>query len=230
MSTEPNIKYRVTGALVLIALAVIFLPLILDGQKKNQILESNIPEKPVTGEIILLNIEDAEKKAASEKKDLATDSAEDLAEQSTSKTEVAKPSVKPQTTTNTQTAGKPTASKTEPKKVPAKPKPKPATVSETPVTKPKTDERKDRPQYKASAYVIQLGSFSNRANAQKIVDKLKAAGFKAYLKQGQSNGKTINRVLVGPVIERKKAESQITQLNKLSGLTAIILSYDPLRH
>jgi len=75
-----------------------------------------------------------------------------------------------------------------------------------------------------------LGSFGNKANAQKLVDKLKAAGYKAYLREGASADKTINRVLVGPELKRQQAESKIAALNKISGLKAIIIGYDPLRH
>jgi len=212
VNTEPNIKHRVTGALVLIALAVIFLPLILDGQKKNQILESNIPAKPVTGEIILLDIEKSENIANEQitKEQVATEQEPQV---------IDSPKVKEVVVNTTK----------EPKMPVKKPVTKPTA---TPKVKPvvTTDQRKNRPKFKSSALVIQVGSFSNKANAQKIVDKIKAAGYKAYLKTGKSNAITIHRVLVGPELKREKAESQLKALNKLSGLEAIVLAYDPLRH
>ena len=189
MSTEPNIKYRVTGAMVLIALAVIFLPLILDGQKKNQILNSSIPAKPISGEIILVNVEDID----STKKNSATEnidnSKDEAVENKNSEAEVIVP-------TNTKVV----------------------------------EKRRDRPNYKSSAFVIQLGSFGSQANASKLVVKLKEAGYKAYLMEGESDGKVIYRVLVGPELKREQAESKLEALNKLSGLKVIIVSYDPLIH
>ncbi len=220
MSTEPNIKYRVTGAMVLIALAVIFLPLILDGQKKNQILDSKIPEKPISGEIILVNVEDATNQQKSESKSVQTIEVEldPVVQQKTDKSELVE--------------NKKAEAKKDDVRVPvvkSQPfKSEPVKVETQRATS--SDKRQDRPNYKSSAFVIQLGSFSNKANAQKLVDKLKKAGYKAYLKAGKSNSKSINRVLVGPELKRPQAESKIKALNKISGLKAIIVSYDPLRH
>jgi DedD protein len=229
VNTEPNIKYRVTGALVLIALAVIFLPLLLDGQKKNQVLESNIPDKPVTGEIILINIAESEK-ANEQLKNNSDQGNDEVTEQNMPLIEDEK--VKEVIVNSTQKVAdkieKNSSDKTLTKINIDKP-----SISKPTVTKPlnKTQfERIDRPKFKSSAFVIQIGSFSKKSSAQKIVDNLKTAGFKAYLKQGKSNGKSINRVLVGPELKRDKAESQIMAIDKISGLKAIVLSYDPLRH
>jgi len=218
VSTEPNIKYRVTGAMVLIALAVIFLPLILDGQKKNQILDSKIPEKPISGEIILVNVDDTTNEQKEETNSVQIvevgsvqqNKVDDTELAENQKAEVEKDDIKVPVV-------KSEAVKSE------------ITKSETTKTV-LSENRQDRPNYKSSAFVIQLGSFSNKTNAQKLVDKLKKSGYKAYLKVGKSNGKLINRVLVGPELKRPQAESKIKALNKISGLKAIIVSYDPLRH
>jgi DedD protein len=233
VNTEPNIKYRVTGALVLIALAVIFLPLLLDGQKKNQILESNIPNKPVTGEIILINIADTEK-ANEQLKNNAEQGNNETAEQEQPVIEnekvkevIANSKKVEKDNIETKTSDTQTIKIAEQKPIAKSP------VTKPPVTIPVDNtqkERADRPKYKSSAYVIQIGSFSKKSSAQKIVDNLKAAGFKAYLKQGKSNGKSINRVLVGPELKHDKAASQLSAIDKISGLKAIVLSYDPLKH
>ena len=194
--------------MVLIALAVIFLPLILDGQKKNQILDSRIPEKPISGEIILVNVDDIE-------------SLENAKTQKSTQSEqknnnIIQPSIKePRTDTTANTTSK---------------------TSKTPViTRAKDNnepeaERSDRANFKSSAFVIQLGSFSSKSNAQNLVDKLKSGGYKAYLKVSNSNGNVVHRVLVGPEIKRHQAEAKIAELDKLSGLNSIIISYDPLIH
>jgi len=199
VSTEPNIKYRVTGAMVLIALAVIFLPLILDGQKKNQSLDSSIPEKPISGEIILIKVDDIESSEKSEANEATTDT----------------PII---------------AEKVLPLEIETLPKSKTPDIKKETITNEVADQRPDRPNYKSTAFVIQLGSFSNKGNAQTVVDKLKSAGYKAYLKESNSKGKILNRVLVGPEIKRDQAESKIDALTKLTGLKAIIVSYDPLIH
>lgn len=226
MTTEPNIKYRVTGAMVLIALAVIFLPLILDGQKKNQVLDSKIPDKPVRGEIILVNLdeEDSQAKAADEKTSSQTGILNKTEPTST-------PDIIKQSGAGEISTSETQETSSEARQAVIKTVEKTATPPPTSDVKPETEPaRTDRPSYKQTAYVIQLASLSNRENAIKLVDKLKSAGYKAYRKVGRSNGKTINRVLVGPELNKQDAESKIAALNKISGTKAIIMEYDPIRH
>ncbi len=228
MSVEPNIKNRVTGAIVLVALGVIFLPLILDGQKKNQILESQIPEKPIKGEIILVKVDDIQSKSEASSNDNVT-TGETSSESKISENNSAKKNTQknqPAKTTTKQTeiaesAPKKDDSKTKTDKTHSKP--------DVIVSKP-VEERRSRPNYKAAAYVIQLGSFGNKTNANKLANKLKKANYKAYLSNGKSNGKTIYRVLVGPILKRNQAESKISGITKLTGLKPIIVTYDPLKH
>ncbi|MCP3674145.1 MAG: hypothetical protein GY829_06700 [Gammaproteobacteria bacterium] len=206
--------------MVLIALAVIFFPLILDGQKKNQTLDSKIPEKPNSGEIILVNVKNKTNEQKPESKPVQTVKVEldPVQQNKVDKTELAeyqKSEVKKETVSVPVVKSEPV------KREPLKAKDKKNVTS---------DKRQDRPNYKSSAFVIQLGSFRKKTNAQKLVDKLKKAGYKAYLKAGKSSEKSIYRVLVGPDLKRPQAESKIKALNKISGLKAIILSYDPLRH
>lgn len=217
MRSEPLIKYRLTGASVLIAVAVIFLPLILDGQKKNQILESKIPEKPISGEIVLVNIA---------KSDIAQINAQgkNAKQQSGSDTSNANHSV----IKSTNAIKESTVLEKDAKKQSAAASILVDTTAK--ITNKTGDKRLDRPDFQSSAFVIQLGSFSNHKNALKLVEKLKGAGYKAYLKVVTSNGKTVSRVLVGPQLKRQQSQSKIKPLNKLSGLQSIILVYDPLRH
>jgi len=205
VTNETNIKQRLTGAIVLIALAVIFLPLILDGQKKQQILESQIPDKPISGEIILVNID--KQKHQQQEHEQPEVKAESEASEIIKAKEITPQKVK---------------------EVVVDKQPISTAVDATKVQK--NQPRIDRPSYKSSAFVIQVGSFGSSSNANKLIKKLKAAGYKAYLRKGQSNGKTINRVLVGPELKRSNAESKLSKLNKISGLNSMIVTYDPLKH
>ena len=232
MSVEPNIKNRVTGAIVLVALGVIFLPLILDGQKKNQILESQIPEKPIKGEIILVNVDDIQTESETNTKNSQKNN-NDKADKVNETQVIENNSVKEHVVNNTpaKNTEKQTKSvKSSAKKDVKKPKSEAKKgEAEVVVSKP-VEERRSRPNYKAAAYVIQLGSFGNKTNANKLVSKLKNKNYKAYLSNGKSNGKTIYRVLVGPILKRDQAESKISGITKLTGLKPIIVTYDPLKH
>jgi len=80
--------------------------------------------------------------------------------------------------------------------------------SEEPSTQP------TNPRVGLSAWVIQVGSFSNQKNAEGLVAKLKKANFPAFLEQTDVQGKTLFRVRVGPEIDQKLAEKLLIRLNK----------------
>ena len=71
-----------------------------------------------------------------------------------------------------------------------------------------------KPRVGLSAWVIQVGSFSNRANAKKLSKQLQDKGFSAFLEQTEIKGKTLFRVKVGPEINRKLAEKMLLRVNK----------------
>ena len=215
MSAEPNIRNRVAGAVVLVSLAVIFLPLILDGKKKNQIIESTIPDKPKSGEIILINIDDNKKTA--DIADSATQEDPDASD-STSLTIPAEEINADKSVTQTETS-------------PAEQTPKPTSKPKDSIKKPvPTPERSNRPVYANKGHLVQLGSFSSRDNASRLVSSLQKASHRAYYKSGESNGKTIFRVFSGPYLERSEAEQAVTAIKKLANVNPIIVTYDPLKH
>lgn len=203
MSNEPNIRNRVAGAVVLVSLAVILLPLILDGKKKNQIIESYIPDKPNSGEIILVNVEDSLKRDNSE-----------TVEQ---KEETASITIDAKDIVN-DTA----AEEVKPKEV----KPEPPKVVEN---KPEPT-RQNRPNYDKAGFLVQLGGFSSIENAGNLVAKLNAAGFRAYSKRGKSDGKTIFRVFAGPYLQKSKAEADMKAMTKMASVKPIVVAYDPIKH
>jgi len=72
-----------------------------------------------------------------------------------------------------------------------------------------------------TAWVVQVGSFSQQDNASGLRDKLRAKGYKAFVEQAQTSAGTVYRVEVGPVLERSAAESLRQKLHqelKLDGL------------
>ena len=210
MSNEPNIRNRVAGAVVLVSLAVILLPLILDGKKKNQIIESYIPDKPASGEIILVNVEESLRtQDATPEENTASDTTEDDKQSITidAKDIVADKEPEPVTT-------KPATQAAPPKVVDNKPEPK----------------RQNRPNYAQAGYLVQLGSFSSRDNASKLVTTLNKGGFKAYSKRGTSAGKTIYRVFAGPYLQKTQAEADMKKMQKMASVSPMVVTYDPIKH
>jgi DedD protein len=74
---------------------------------------------------------------------------------------------------------------------------------------------------------IQLGSFSNSANAEQLVKTLKKSGFKAYAEQSTGRQGAYMKVLVGPEFDEKNATSMVSTLEKRFKLKGMLVRYQP---
>ena len=72
-------------------------------------------------------------------------------------------------------------------------------------------------------WTIQLGAFSSRDNADGLLAKLTAEGFESYLKEVP--GRDLVRVFVAPGIDHDDAENLLGELNKGMGLKGIIVRF-----
>ena len=70
-----------------------------------------------------------------------------------------------------------------------------------------------RPSDPLVRWVVQVGSFSSAANADKLVARLRLESLSAYKEQVNSAGSTIYRVRVGPFLERDEAIRVDTLIN-----------------
>jgi DedD protein len=191
-----HIKQRLVGAVVLVSLAVIFVPMLLDSGEKGgmPMFGSNIPEKPAY-KFEPLDIPLEPVKPIEADKPLLVE-----------KPEPASPTVKP---------------------APEKAKqPVPAKVEEKPlVVKAETPTEPAKATADANAWVVQVGSFSNSANALKLRDKLRAKGFTAFVEKLESDGSTAYRVRVGPELKREIADALRDKLQNQMKLKGIVMGY-----
>jgi DedD protein len=63
-----------------------------------------------------------------------------------------------------------------------------------------------------AGWTVQLGSFGSRANAERLVRDLKARGYAAFLTESASGGRKLYRVRVGPAGDRASAQMLAAQL------------------
>jgi DedD protein len=63
-------------------------------------------------------------------------------------------------------------------------------------------------------WAVQLGSFSSQENAERLAASLREQGYAAFLSQLESNGQQLHRVRVGPQKDRESAEAIAAQLAK----------------
>lgn len=63
-------------------------------------------------------------------------------------------------------------------------------------------------------WAVQLGSFSDQTNAERLAASLRDQGYAAFLSQLNSGGEALHRVRIGPQKDRDSAESIAAQLTK----------------
>jgi len=200
---QQKLKERLVGAAVLVAVAVIFIPIILnDSPETDSISGSNIPEKPDANfsSRIIPVIKQNDKSLS---KDIETNNiiSEDK-----------------QIKNNQETVKEVIAEKIEVNKE------KSAEIN-SPRKENEVRETEIQANVGLSAWVVQLGSFSNEENAQSLNKKLRKAGYPAFVEPLNKNGQTSYRVRVGPEIKRSEAELLLKKLKDNMEMEGILVSY-----
>jgi cell division septation protein DedD len=111
-------------------------------------------------------------------------------------------------------APKPEAPKPEPKPAPAKP--------EAPVAATKPAVVPAAPAASSVGFAVQLGAFGQASDANALRDKVRAAGFSAFVEQVRTDKGTLNRVRVGPVANRAEAENLKAQVASKVGVAGMV--------
>ncbi len=192
---DETLKKRLVGATVLVSLVVIFVPMLLDDEPMvdSGITETNIPPKPAH--------DFSSRVIPAEDEELAIPPL------------THRPEIVPLTPPPTPAAVAETPKPAEPA-VPAAPvvaeKKVEPSVQPPPAEKPQPVQ----PREGLAAWVIQVGSFSNRENAEKLVETIRKMKYDTFMEQADVDGKTLYRVMVGPEVERKLADQMLVRLNK----------------
>lgn len=84
--------------------------------------------------------------------------------------------------------------------------------------------RKDLVKLKNTAWVVQMGSFKVKSNAEHLVNQLRAQGFKAFTKEVKS----AMRVYVGPEFKQASAASLADKIQQDMNMHGIVVPYRPL--
>lgn len=84
----------------------------------------------------------------------------------------------------------------------------------------------NQPRTGLSAWIVQVGSFSSRENAEQLVAKLRAAELPTPDPElVDVRGKRYFRVKVGPVLERTEADRLLERVTVATGIEAQVRSY-----
>ena len=217
---------RLVGTIVLVALGVIVLPGLLDGQKKHYQDEfAAIPLVPKPGD------RDEPDMLPTATQALPAQPPEGAAEEVRAG-DAAAPSLD---SSRLAVNGNgdleqipPAAELPKPKPV-EKPKPKPQPVAEqvTAATPPPKAAPEEKPAPVGKAYVVQLGALKNADKVNEIVASLRGAGYHAYTSPSTPVQGKITRILVGPDASKDKLKGSLGELNRLSGLSGVVMGYTP---
>lgn len=269
---DEKLKYRLVGASVILALAVFFLPMILDSEKYRSQIQSQIPqipsehksqykelensnsnqqsETPIDGPVergpLVINLDDTDQQQLPVSTEQTAEQSSEKQSQQIQEPVKQEPSVSSNQSTEQQSASdKPKETKPEPvakaetesvpKTEPKTEKPSNEDVSSKPAQQDEVvaaAENESKPAdeselaFSDTAWLIQIGSFSNKENATRLVAQLRDEGYRAYQRVGDS----FARVYVGPYPVKGEAESRTSALEKLVGTKVKVIEFDPKQH
>jgi len=190
------LKQRLVGAIVLVALGVIFIPVLLEGPDQTLVPEMEALPEPISQQL---------------RKPLDAFPAPDTIPVEPEQSIVlADPQPEPA----------PEVRQEEAPPAPAQPVNEPEPLSPPPVP----EEKPLKPGPLAS-WVVQAGSFSSEQNALRLRDKLRQADFVTQVEKARVGGKSHYRVRVGPFLERAEAEKSRKQLLDKFTIKGRVLSY-----
>ena len=204
---------RIVGTVIVAAAAIIFLPNFFDGEKQQyQAQFESIPtgEEPVT-QIEIKEFPSEEFENISDQQPIVDEEPSDsqLTAQSDQNSALNRPPVREAVIEETEQVvpQQTTATQQQPKVVN--------------VTPPSVN--------KQQAYVIQLGSFSDKNNVEKLLKELKAAGYTAFTKPIRTSaGKNLTKVFIGPEISKASLERKLPKLKKMTGVQGRIAKFQPV--
>lgn len=205
---DTPLKQRLIGLAVLIALAVIFLPMVLDGSgtRDRRQMRLELPPEPV------YELPDRLRQAGAEEASEESDTAP----------------------TPPQVQAEPATAQETPRETPVRALARalPEPEDEPPVAEPtpesaapvKSETALAKPEVPA-AWVVQVGSFGAKNNAEALRDKLRKRGYAAFVEPYPQAGKTMYRVKIGPEIKRETADGLRERLEKKEQLKGIVVAH-----
>lgn len=196
---DPALKQRLLGAVVLIALAIIFVPMLFSGSGPKQdsaTVDLEIPPPPSREfETRVLTV--------------------DAVNQDPSR-QAAQPAAtaEPVTTVDTKVPPRVEAMPDAPAATEAKPETAPASVPAEP-EKPATEAQVEAGKSANGRFLVHLGVYASAKNAEDLVASLKRSGFPAFSESVDFKGKPAQRVRVGPYADRAEAEAARIRIKQL---------------
>ena len=206
---QQNTKQRIVGTVVLLACCLIFLPIVFDGEGSYEpALTSRIPDPP---QITILPEPQQTRPVIIADSDVpAVPPPETEADQPASAEQISDSDAEIASTI----AQEPTAAGPE--------------VSESVPAYTRQDET--LPQLGEdglpSGWSVRLGLFSNADNAAILLERLQEAGYRAYMREIESDEGLLRGVFVGPWLDRQLSAGYQSSLQEEFQLAGIVVPYE----
>jgi len=244
---DKALKQRLVGASVLIALAVIILPMLLGGRPENgaqQTEQIELPARPDGGAFETRRFPLADEGTTPQKQADSVPAAEqpDQAAANQVDPELADPGPPEQSVQGQPEGSVATADVEDTQAAPETPVSEPGLQSSPPVTpiEIRADEKVDLPlsvealqespktQSSASRFAVQVASLGSAANARKLQADLEAKGFNVISDRIESDVGSLNRVRVGPFGSEVEAVAAVKQIqSQVAGVSPRLVDLDP---
>lgn len=75
------------------------------------------------------------------------------------------------------------------------------------------------------SFALQVGTFDNNANAEKMRNKLRKAGYTTFIRKSKSKGKTTYKVRIGPELERSVLDKINKDLKKSQKIDGYVVNH-----
>ena len=192
------LKNRLVGTIILVAIAVIFLPDLLDGKKESkQNLFVELPPKPSIKKVVAPETFDSETVQQG-----VTRQVEIINEQAVDDSE------------NTKSEAEKNQNNDAQEEVAAQR----ASVAESALAQATVVDNK-APQSLASAgWVVQLGSFRHQKNVRELLTVLEKNGYRAFSRPVQTSSGLLTKVFVGPDLQKDKLDKALPHLKEITAL------------
>lgn len=209
-------KQRMVGALVLVALAVIFLPMLFSRQDEQRQVVVDAPAAPHAPAVPQVQVEPVVVPEPQELPQEPVPSDDEIAQELAPAKPVAPVAPAP--------AAKPIAPAPAPA-LAAKPAAAPSQPISAAPGKPDTTQSRIDANGLSVSWSVQVASLTSRENAESLQKDLRSQGYNAYIRS--SDGK--NRVFVGPLIERAEADRLRDLLDRQKKLKGFVVRFQPER-
>ncbi|UPK79847.1 cell division protein DedD [Proteus vulgaris] len=215
---------RLVGAVVLVAVGVIFLPALLDGDKKyNEDQFAAIPLVPKPGDE-----QEIESIAPIEQTTTPSTPSEGASEAMLSE---AVTGVEQSTATAPQPPTVvPVTPPVQPTPTPpVQPTPVPPVVTppvQPPAPPPAPPVQETKPP-KGEAWVVQLGALKNAAKVEEIIAKMHFSGYPVYTVPARPVAGQMTRIYIGPSASKSELQAILPHLKELTGLQGEVRAYKP---